>query len=77
MFHVQPFEPHTCIVTKGFGALEMHLLLLLVPSKSNDQQITLFENDLFQLRAATPELPPDVVKISASDFRRRQSVSDF
>ena len=77
MFHVQPFEPHTCIVIKGFGELEMHLLLLLVHSKSNDQQITLFENALFQLRAATPELPPDVVKMSASDFRRRESVSGF
>ena len=29
MFHVQRFEPHTCIVTEGFGALEMRLLLSL------------------------------------------------
>ena len=29
MVRVQHFEPHTCIVTEGFGALERHLLLLL------------------------------------------------
>ena len=28
MFHVWRFEPHTCIVLEGFGALHMHLLLL-------------------------------------------------
>ena len=29
MFHVQRFEPHTYTVTEGFGALQMHLLLLI------------------------------------------------
>ena len=29
IFHVQRFEPHTCIVTEGFGALEMHLFIYL------------------------------------------------
>ena len=24
MFHVQRFEPHTCTVTEGLGALEVH-----------------------------------------------------
>ena len=24
MFHVQRFEPHTCTVTEGLGALEIH-----------------------------------------------------
>ena len=28
MFHVQRYEPHTCLVIQGFGALEMHVLLL-------------------------------------------------
>ena len=28
-FHVQRCEPHTCIVIEEFGALQMHLLLLL------------------------------------------------
>ena len=28
-FHVQRFQPHTCIVIEEFGALQMHLLLLL------------------------------------------------
>ena len=30
MFDIQRFEPHTYIVIGGFGALEMHLLLLLL-----------------------------------------------
>ena len=29
-FHVQRFQPHTCIVTQGVGALAMHLLLYIV-----------------------------------------------
>ena len=29
MFHVQCFEPHTCIVIDKFGALELYLLLLI------------------------------------------------
>ena len=33
MFHVWRFEPHTCIVAEEFGALEMHLLLLLEPTQ--------------------------------------------
>ena len=28
MFHVQHFEPHTCLIIEGLGALEMQLLLL-------------------------------------------------
>ena len=32
MFHVWHFEPRTCIAIKGFSALEMRLLLLLLLS---------------------------------------------
>ena len=30
MFDVYCFESHICIVTEGFGALDMHLLMLLL-----------------------------------------------
>ena len=32
MFHVWRFEPHTCIVIEGFGALEMHLFIIKMHS---------------------------------------------
>ena len=30
MFRVYRFEPHTCIVIEGFGALEIHLVVVVV-----------------------------------------------
>ena len=53
MFHVQCFEPQTCI-TEGFGALEMHLswcLLVMkpIPHESEDITFWFFYNNLHSL----------------------------